>query len=140
MTLLFRLAQWHALAKLRIHTDRTLSLLESTTTILGRELRKFRDFTCSLFQTVELPRETAARLRRQTRKAAQVPISGSSCLGSQNSQPPKRKGKIFNLLTYKLHALGDYVRTIRLDGTTDSYSTQIVSTFLFETFPASCVT
>ncbi|KAF8228433.1 hypothetical protein L208DRAFT_1291363, partial [Tricholoma matsutake] len=37
----------------------------------------------------------------------------------------KPKAKLFSLFTYKLHALGDYVRTIWLFGTTDSYSTQI---------------
>jgi hypothetical protein len=40
------------------------------------------------------------------------------------------KIKILNICTYKLHALGDYVRTIRLFGTTDLYSTQIVSVLL----------
>ena len=35
--------------------------------------------------------------------------------------------KGFNLNTYKLHSLGDYVETIRRYGTTDSYSTQLVS-------------
>ena len=39
--------------------------------------------------------------------------------------------KSFNLTTYKLHALGDYARTICLFGTTDSYTTQIVSQFCF---------
>ena len=39
--------------------------------------------------------------------------------------PPKRK--LFNLLTYKLHSLSDYVRAVRWFGTTDSYSTQPVS-------------
>ena len=33
---------------------------------------------------------------------------------------------MLNLFTYKFHALGDYVRTIRLFGGTDSYSTQLV--------------
>lgn len=31
-----------------------------------------------------------------------------------------------NLNTYKVHALGDYVETIRRYGTTDSYSTESV--------------
>jgi hypothetical protein len=39
------------------------------------------------------------------------------------------KVKILNLLTYKLHALGDYVHTIWLFGTTDPYSTQTVCFF-----------
>ncbi|KAJ3768539.1 hypothetical protein FB446DRAFT_608422, partial [Lentinula raphanica] len=34
--------------------------------------------------------------------------------------------KLFNLNTYKFHALGDYPWTIRTFGTTDSYSTQLV--------------
>ena len=43
-----------------------------------------------------------------------------------------RKPKVLNLLTVKLHFLGDYVRHIRLFGTTDSYSTQLVSMYLYE--------
>jgi hypothetical protein len=33
--------------------------------------------------------------------------------------------------TYKLHALGDYVTAIRRFGTTDNYSTQVVSHFFY---------
>lgn len=40
---------------------------------------------------------------------------------------PHRRQKTWNLDTYKIHALGDYVETIRLYGTTDSYSTELVS-------------
>jgi hypothetical protein len=39
------------------------------------------------------------------------------------------KQKKFNLKTYKTHSLGDYVQTIRMYGTTDSYSTEPVSSF-----------
>ena len=38
-----------------------------------------------------------------------------------------RMPKTLNLNTYKWHAIGDVVPSIRLFGTTDSYSTQIVS-------------
>ena len=41
-----------------------------------------------------------------------------------------RQPKTLNLNTYKLHALGDYTTTIRKYGTTDSYSTEPVCTFL----------
>jgi hypothetical protein len=34
--------------------------------------------------------------------------------------------KTLNLNTYKIHALGNYVSTIREFGTTDSYSTEMV--------------
>ncbi|KAF8474549.1 hypothetical protein JB92DRAFT_2770763, partial [Gautieria morchelliformis] len=36
-----------------------------------------------------------------------------------------KKPKTLNLLTYKFHALGDYILTIRWFRTTDSYSTQM---------------
>ncbi|KAJ7617570.1 hypothetical protein B0H17DRAFT_965353, partial [Mycena rosella] len=68
LTTLFRLSEWNAFAKLRMHTDTTLTLFDGSTT--------------------------------------------------------PSKGKFLNLLTYKFHALGDYSSTIRLFGTTDSYSTQ----------------
>jgi len=103
--LLYKAAEWHALAKLRIHTDSTLDLLEAVTREFGRLMRQFRDKTSDEFDTMELPRETSARKG-----------------GARSS-----KKKKLNLNTYKFHALGDYVATIRLFGTTDSYSTQVVS-------------
>jgi hypothetical protein len=57
-------AHWHGLAKLRMHTDLTLDILDSLTTILGQKLRIFDDETCSKFVTLELPREAEARKRR----------------------------------------------------------------------------
>ena len=121
--LLFRLAEWHALAKLCLHTNESLNYLERATRLLGGQLRKFRDFTCTPFNTMELPSETAACWRRMDSKPS---TSGSSAHPSSAARP-----KLFNLSTYKLHALGDYVHTIRLFGTTDSYTTQIVSYLKF---------
>ena len=121
--LLFRLAQWHALAKLCLHTDESLNYLEKVTRLLGGQLRKFLDFTCTSFNTMELPSETAAHWRR---KAGKLSTSSSTAPHTSSTHP-----KLFNLATYKLHALGDYVHTIRLFGTTDSYTTQIVSHFEF---------
>ena len=59
------MAEWHALAKLRMHTETSLSLLESLTTEFSLLLQNFQDLTCSHFATVELPREIAARKRRE---------------------------------------------------------------------------
>jgi hypothetical protein len=42
------------------------------------------------------------------------------------SQSVAPQPKTLNLNTYKIHALGDYVSTIREFGTTDSYSTETV--------------
>lgn len=151
LTLLYCLAEWHALAKLRMHTDCTLDFLEKSTTTIGRELRRFRDTSLSSFKCQELPVEIAARERRRERaqakkaqsvKGAQAPGTstnmnevpdlstnaneGTSKDKDASSPKTKPKAKTLNLFTYKFHALGDYVRTIQLFGTTDSYSTQIV--------------
>lgn len=50
-----------------------------------------------------------------------IPCRRNSASKSATPQP-----KALNLNTYKMHALGDYVSTIRESGTTDSYSTETV--------------
>jgi hypothetical protein len=117
--LLFQLTQWHALTKARLHTDESLSFFEEVTRQLGSQLRKFQGFTCATFKTMELPSEMAARWQRKEGKL--------NTSDSRGRNPSGAHPKPFNLNTYKLHALGDYVRTIHLFGTTDSYTTQIVS-------------
>jgi hypothetical protein len=121
LKLLFQLGHWHSLAKLRMHTDTTLHILSQVTVSLGNSLREFEEKTCTMFQTRELEREQTARNRRQEQSA----ING----GLKPDAPGRnaRKPKHLNLKTYKFHALGDYVATIRRFGTTDSYSTQPVS-------------
>lgn len=122
--LLYTLAEWHALAKLRLHTDTTLEQLEHQTSELGRQMRDFEKLTCIAFETFELPRETAARVRQQAQSSASTSTAAAPAYDSTCSA---RKPKKFNLNIYKYHSLGDYVSTIREFGTTDSYSTQIVS-------------
>jgi hypothetical protein len=128
MILLFRLAEWHALAKLRLHTECTLNFLSQSTVTIGRELRSFEEWT-QVFKTVELPGEADARDRRRRRRKPPT-LESEPQLQQANKSPAQLKTKpnkkLFNLFTYKLHALGDYVSTIRSFGTTDSYSTQIV--------------
>ena len=72
MKLLYRTAEWHSLAKLRMHTESTLALLESLTTEFGLLMQNFQELTCSQFATTELPRETAARNRRDLNNSAAV--------------------------------------------------------------------
>jgi hypothetical protein len=67
-------------------------------------------------------------------KPAKSKEKGGRALGKgKNNTEAKPQNKInklqktFNLCTYKLHALGDYVATIARYGTTDNYSTQVVS-------------
>jgi hypothetical protein len=97
-----------------MHSESTITFLEETFRKLSRKLRKFRDYTCAAFDTVELPKEKAARQRRAQEN------------GNTSHESGGARVKKFSLLTYKFHAMGDYARTIRLFGTTDSYTTQIV--------------
>jgi hypothetical protein len=110
---------------MRMHTDLTLDLLDKETTELGKLLRDFESTTCSIYRTHELKREMNARKRRECVKNASITRKP----GPQ--QKAGRRVKTFNLHTYKLHSLGDYVSTIKRFGTTDSYTTAIVSPLSF---------
>jgi hypothetical protein len=122
LQLLFICAHWHGLAKLRMHTDHTLEILDETTLALGRQFRLFTDVICPQFNTRELSREFDQRKRRKQKEPNKgVPVTMS------------RRRKTFNLETYKFHSLGDYASTIRHIGTSDSYSTQVVSDGLIKT-------
>ena len=100
--------------------------LETSTTRLGIVLRKFQSTTCAEFVTQDLPSEEAARGRQKAAKAKKRPNSPKGRkTGKQKSSGPQFRS--FNLSSYKPHALPDYANTIRMFGTTDSYSTQTVS-------------
>ncbi|KAI0247483.1 hypothetical protein BJV78DRAFT_1133218 [Lactifluus subvellereus] len=129
MKLLYRTAEWHGLAKLRIHTDLTLDHLEELTKEFGLLMRQFRDQSCSQFQTVELPQEVEARKRQQQPNANAMASNVSPTPAVPSSTSTSRKLKTLNISTYKFHSLGDYVRMIRLFGGTDSFSTQLVRFF-----------
>ena len=115
LDLVFVMGCWHAYAKLRVHTEDTLTSFEQLTADLGVLLRHFAEVTCKGFNTAELPRESRARIRR----AADTAGSGGTSTGGA-------RPKAFNLNTYKLHALGDYPQAIRERGTTDNYTSQWV--------------
>lgn len=166
LTLLYHFGHWHGLAKLRLHTDETLAILDNLTTVLGNDLRTFKVKTCAAFKTKELQREADARRRRRVTQVAKAkaspvepistgvatqpdtpqltsvlsptiadntssnqPTTSTSIDKSTTDLPASatRRPREFNMNTYKTHALGDYVETIRQYGTTDSYSTELVS-------------
>ena len=106
-----------------MHTDKTLEVMEAVSRSLGSQLCIFTHDTCSAFSTRELRREAESRRRRQAREGTHgmTRNQGTSAVTSE------RRPKLLNLRTYKLHALGDYMAHIRMYGTTDSYSTQVVS-------------
>ena len=114
LSMLFILGTWHSLAKLRMHTDSSLQLLDDVTTCLGISLWYFTRITCPEFTTKETATEFNKRKRKEATSSTMVPGSNT------------RKAKTFNMKTIKLHSLGDYVSHIRLYGTTDSFNTSIV--------------
>ncbi|CEL56121.1 hypothetical protein RSOLAG1IB_07574 [Rhizoctonia solani AG-1 IB] len=126
-TLLFVFAQWHGIAKLRLHTSETLKILKKLTVRLGFELRQFAELTQDM-DVRETPKEYLQRRKRaeartSSTQKAQVRTKGKSQTSAATSNGRRRCE--LNLNTHKVHALGDYVEHIQEFGTTDSYSTQI---------------
>ena len=107
-----------------MHTDKSLEVLEVVSGSLGSQLRIFTHDTCSAFSTRELRREAESRRRRQAREGTRDMTQNK---GTPTTVSGERRPRLLNLRMYKLHALGDYAAHIRLYGTTDSYSTQVVS-------------
>ncbi len=121
--LLFELCSWHSLAKLRLATEATVIGLEGSTRRLGRLYRRFLKTTCTIYETRELPAETAVRGRRIAALTRKKP-------GEEHIHALNSKKITLQLNTSKFHALGDYATYIRKYGTTDNYSTQLVCLWL----------
>ena len=105
-----------------MHTDATTEILDTLTTLLGQRLRNFKITTCTAYATRELKREAEQRQRREEKSKVTQLSSTKPTPGSGDN----RRLKTLNLDTFKLHALGDYVSSIRTRGATDSYSTRLV--------------
>jgi hypothetical protein len=132
--LLFLLVTWHAYAKLRLHTDTTLDMMEIVCTSLCQVLRLFATVICPWYSTRELPHEVNAREARQRKQARKSD-------GKSTRQKTTIKYKRFNMTTFKLHCIPDYVPAIRKYGMTDLYSTQTVSVAVLSLdYPAQLVT
>ncbi|KAJ8457369.1 hypothetical protein ONZ51_g11576 [Trametes cubensis] len=119
LTLLYVCAYWHALAKMRMHTDTSLQLLDDATAVLGHDLRHFAGVTCAAYNTRETQAEYEARKRAEARR-----VAASSATSASVAQDTGRRLRRFNLRTIKMHFLGDYVSCIKKFGTSDSYTTQ----------------
>jgi hypothetical protein len=115
--LLFDFNTFHAFAKLRLHTEDTLSFLDRFVTLFGNSLNSFLDATENV-ETEELPRE---RVAREQREAAKAIAEGRS------APPSKKKSKTFPREAYKLHPGGDFTWFIRWLSTADQWSTRLVS-------------
>ncbi|KAG2119467.1 uncharacterized protein F5147DRAFT_564447, partial [Suillus discolor] len=122
LRLLFTMAHWHGLAKLWMHSDLTINIMDQVTSAVGGQFRNFKAQVCSAYNTQELCQEVEARTQRHAKRAAKQ-VGGqegkqSSLLKEQAAQSagsPKDMHckKVFNFQTYKFHALGDYVSTIQ---------------------------
>ncbi|KAJ7743203.1 hypothetical protein B0H16DRAFT_1322831 [Mycena metata] len=115
------------LGKLHMHPTLFIKCLSDTTTNFGRQLRCFVAHTCPHFDTQELPKEEAAQGRQKAQKKKTQPSRVEIRVQKKKSLADP-KAKTMNLLTYKFHSLGDYVPFISWFGTSNSYSTQTVST------------
>ncbi|KAG9104782.1 hypothetical protein FRC07_009737 [Ceratobasidium sp. 392] len=140
-SLLFLFAEWHGLAKLRLHTTESMKIFKSITTRLGTALRNFVKLTDEL-QVHETPKEYARRkkqaeasksksLLRRTPAANRAHANKNKASsqkkadGSGSGDGEGRQIVTLNLNTYKFHSIGDYPWNIEEYGTSDSYSTQI---------------
>lgn len=79
LALLYTCTYWHLLAKLRMHTDSSVKVLDSVTNLLGRQMRYFANVTCPQFKTVETDSEYAARSRAAGQCSARNLIDSVGC-------------------------------------------------------------
>lgn len=84
--LLFSLAHWHALAKLRMHNDLTLDIMDAATISLGKKLCTFCQKMCPVFETKELSREYNARMCKHVKAASKTRERKRANTSSNNDQ------------------------------------------------------
>ncbi|GJE96476.1 hypothetical protein PsYK624_126730 [Phanerochaete sordida] len=129
LDLLWEMASWHALAKLRLHTETTVNILEASTPTLCKAIRVFAT-ACDPLDIRELPSEEAARGRRKakpkkSKKTAPTQPCDEPAANAKGKAPraPPKQVKL-NLKTSKYHGIVHYPGGIRAAGTTDVFSTQ----------------
>jgi hypothetical protein len=66
--LLYLAVYWHSLAKLCIHSETTLKVLDNITTLLAKSLCHFSQVMCLSFNTAESDSEYNARCHQQNKK------------------------------------------------------------------------
>src|SRR6266550_2122261 len=96
MDLLFELATWHALAKLRLHTESTIMALEHSTRRLGKAIRAFEEKLCAEYVAKELPAEDAPRAKGKA-KAGKTDQDDVNKQASTKPAAKKKKIRYLNL-------------------------------------------
>lgn len=142
LDLLFSLAMWHGLAKLRMHTTDTLTLFEEATTTLGKTLRRFKRTTCEAYFTREIDTKSLGGKKSKGQRLGAKRAPSTTVVPSRKGkekeiQPGNQpivqskgtKKKELNLDTAKVHKISHYPSDIRKFGTTDSTGTQTVKCY-----------
>lgn len=150
MSLLYVMAYWHGLAKMRMHVESSVRLLNDIYTVMGSHLRHFEQVVCPWYDTRETAKEHAKRIRAQTRITAKTMPRQTSITSATSSIDPSgtapasiplstentrtsrtgQKSRSFNLATIKAHLLGYCPRYIHLFGTLEMLSTMVVRVVL----------
>ena len=136
-----------------MNNDLILDVMDVVTISLGKSLWCFSQTTSVAFETREVKCEYTTRIHWKVCNTANrmsstlspnpttiaspcasvlLPSYSQANQSSENANPELApiwtwKHVRFNLNTYKIHSLADYVRTIRCFSTADSYSTELVS-------------
>ena len=97
LELLFELANTHALAKLCLHTEVTVDLLEVSTDHMYHIMDKFTRTACAVYNVYQRADEVEARTRRQREKNPNVLVNGA-----------RRKIEFNTNKTIKYHTAGHY--------------------------------
>ena len=134
MELLFELATWHSLAKLRLHDmDSTLPELKASTKRLGAIHRQFQSKVCGAYDTQDLPKEASAKARQKAAAGAKAQKTGKVSTSKASTSKAKLVGKgkgkkkrMLSLTTPKFHLLGHYNPYIIRVGTSDNFNSQTV--------------
>ena len=90
LDMLFFLAKFHTFAKMHLHTKQMLELFDQSIIKLIEDMQKFKTVVCAAYETKELPRETAARGRRDAAAAAKA-SSKSAPPGGRNPRNAPQK-------------------------------------------------
>lgn len=136
LDLLFSLVIWQSYAKLKLHSDSTLVSFDNQTTLIGRTLRSFKKKTCDKIDTRKLAqKDSGYRTPRQPDHPSRGAPTGKKGAASRKAAPSSGKKKVFNMNTYKMHALGHYVPSVKRLSTNDNYSTKDVHPPFFLSSP-----
>ena len=99
---MFLLVTWHAYAKLCLHTNMTLEMMDTVCTSLCQAVRDFATITCPRYVSKELPKEAHTCIAHQTDQV--------NCAKSRmQKKTAGTKKKQFNMETFKLHCIPNYV-------------------------------